>query len=212
MIRTRKRRARSQAGGRVRLAGEQQQPQDQCWQAAGWSQLSRDWPSEIPDQQSTCRLSLFSMGREGLWAQRNSVCFAHFCCSLRIGLAQGSPSYSSTSISTMSCDKILFLITPVPVSSAPYVLSLCFLQADTYTVTVRSRFAACLLHFHALISSHVFGCFFFLRFCLFIHERHRKRGRDIGRGRCRLPVGSPTWNSIPGPQDHNLSPRQMLNH
>ena len=42
--------------------------------------------------------------------------------------------------------------------------------------------------------------FFFLRFYLFIHER----GRDIGRGRSRLPVGSLLQDSIPGPQDHNL--------
>ena len=30
--------------------------------------------------------------------------------------------------------------------------------------------------------------FFFKDFHLFIHERHRERGRDIGRGRSRLPV------------------------
>ena len=36
------------------------------------------------------------------------------------------------------------------------------------------------------------GCrdyfFFFKRFYLFIHERHRERGRDIGRGRSRLQL------------------------
>ena len=50
----------------------------------------------------------------------------------------------------------------------------------------------------------------FLRFCLFIHERHRERwrGRDTGRGRSRLHTGSPTWDSIPGPQDHTLGQRQ----
>ena len=42
------------------------------------------------------------------------------------------------------------------------------------------------------------GCFFFLRFYLFMHERHRERGRDTGRGRNGLPVGSPMWDSIPG--------------
>ena len=31
--------------------------------------------------------------------------------------------------------------------------------------------------------------------------RDRERGRDIGRGRGRLPVGSPMWDSIPGPRD-----------
>ena len=35
--------------------------------------------------------------------------------------------------------------------------------------------------------------FFFLRFYPFIHERHRERGRDTGRGRSRLPIGSPKY-------------------
>ena len=54
--------------------------------------------------------------------------------------------------------------------------------------------------------------FFFLRFYLFIHERHRKRGRDTGRGRSRLHAGSPIWDSILGRQDHALGQRQALNH
>ena len=40
--------------------------------------------------------------------------------------------------------------------------------------------------------------FFFLRFYLFSHERHTERGRDIGRGRSRLPAGSPMRDLIPG--------------
>ena len=52
----------------------------------------------------------------------------------------------------------------------------------------------------------------FSLFCkyLFIHER--QRGRGTGRGRSRLPARSPMRDSIPGPQDHALSRRQMLNH
>ena len=45
-------------------------------------------------------------------------------------------------------------------------------------------------------------CFHFLSLFLktvFIHER----GRDTGRGRSRLPAGSPMQDSIPGPWDHN---------
>ena len=49
-------------------------------------------------------------------------------------------------------------------------------------------------------------------FYLFIHERHRETGREIGRGGSRFPAGSLTWNLIPGPPDHSLSQRQMLNH
>ena len=50
------------------------------------------------------------------------------------------------------------------------------------------------------------------RFYLFIHERHRERSRDLGRGRRRFPTGSPMWDSIPGPLDHSMTQRQMLNH
>ena len=55
-----------------------------------------------------------------------------------------------------------------------------------------------------------FSNIFFKRFYLFIHERHRERGR--GRDTNRLPAGSPMWDSIPGLQDHDMSQRQMLNH
>uniref|UniRef100_A0A8C0KMG8 COP9 signalosome complex subunit 9 n=1 Tax=Canis lupus dingo TaxID=286419 RepID=A0A8C0KMG8_CANLU len=36
---------------------------------------------------------------------------------------------------------------------------------------------------------------------LFMRDTERERGRDIGRGRSRLPAGSPTWDSIHGLQD-----------
>ena len=49
---------------------------------------------------------------------------------------------------------------------------------------------------------------FFSSVHLFIHEKHRERGRDIGRGKSRLPAGSLMWD----PRDHNLSQRQMLTH
>ena len=38
----------------------------------------------------------------------------------------------------------------------------------------------------------------------------RETGRDIGRGeRSKLLEGSPMQDSIPGPQDHDLSQRQI---
>ena len=43
-------------------------------------------------------------------------------------------------------------------------------------------------------------------------EREGERGRDIGRGKSSLLAGSPMWESIPGPQDHSLSQRQMVIH
>ena len=41
--------------------------------------------------------------------------------------------------------------------------------------------------------------------------RDTQRGRDIGRGRSRLSVEILMRDSIPGPWDHDLSERQMLN-
>ena len=40
----------------------------------------------------------------------------------------------------------------------------------------------------------------FLRFRLFIHERHRERGRNKGRGISRLPAVSLMQDLIPGSQ------------
>ena len=54
-------------------------------------------------------------------------------------------------------------------------------------------------------------CFVLLLVVCFIHQRHTERDRDIYRGRSRLPEGSLIWDSIRGPQDHNLSQRQTLN-
>ena len=52
---------------------------------------------------------------------------------------------------------------------------------------------------------------FFLR--LFIYSRETtERSRGIDRGRNRFPAWSLMWDLIPGPQFHNLSRRQMLNH
>ena len=61
----------------------------------------------------------------------------------------------------------------------------------------------------------VSGLSFFLSFSkdfIYLFMRDRERGRDIGRRRSRLPTRSPRWYSIPGPQDHVLGQRQMLNH
>ena len=40
----------------------------------------------------------------------------------------------------------------------------------------------------------------FFKIYLFTHERHRKRGRDIGRGRSRFLAESPMWDLIPDPR------------
>ena len=45
-----------------------------------------------------------------------------------------------------------------------------------------------------------------------MRDTQRERGRDIGRGRSRLPVGSPMWDWIQGLQDHTLGWRQAPNH
>ena len=55
----------------------------------------------------------------------------------------------------------------------------------------------------------------FKRFYLFIHERHRERGRDIGRSRSRLHAGSLMQDLIPRPWDQDLNQKaddQSLSH
>ena len=42
-------------------------------------------------------------------------------------------------------------------------------------------------------------------------EREREGDRDTDRRRSRLYAASPTWDSIPGLQDHALGQRQALN-
>ena len=58
---------------------------------------------------------------------------------------------------------------------------------------------------------------FLKNFYLFmiVTERERERGRDIGRGRSRLPAGSLMWDSIPGPPGSRSEPKadaQSLSH
>ena len=52
---------------------------------------------------------------------------------------------------------------------------------------------------------------FFFKDFIYLFMRDTERGRDIGRGRSRLPAGSPMRDLIPGPRDHILSQRQSLN-
>ena len=54
--------------------------------------------------------------------------------------------------------------------------------------------------------------FFFKKDFVYLFMRDKERGRETGRGRSRLPVGSPMRDSIPEPRDQNLSQRQMLSH
>ena len=57
--------------------------------------------------------------------------------------------------------------------------------------------------------------FFFLKNCLFIHERHTERGRDTGRWRSRLHAGSLMWDSISGPPGSCPGPKagaRLLSH
>ena len=44
--------------------------------------------------------------------------------------------------------------------------------------------------------------------------RDTEKGRDIGRGRSRLPAGSPTWDTIPdkGSQPEPKADAQPLSH
>ena len=54
---------------------------------------------------------------------------------------------------------------------------------------------------------HLFKDFIYL----FMRDTRERESRDTGRERSRLLAGSPMWDWIPGPRDHALSQRQMLN-
>ena len=46
-----------------------------------------------------------------------------------------------------------------------------------------------------------------------MRDGERERGRDIGKERSRLPEqGARCRDSIPRPQDHDLSQRPTINH
>ena len=47
----------------------------------------------------------------------------------------------------------------------------------------------------------------FLRFCLFIHERHNERGKDTGRGRSRLQKQKPGEGLDPGTPESGPGPK-----
>ena len=67
------------------------------------------------------------------------------------------------------------------------------------------------LHWCLVIFIYLCGFFWCLveRESVCAHESTIRSNRR--RGRSMLPVGSPMQDSIPGPQDHSLSGRQMLN-
>ena len=44
----------------------------------------------------------------------------------------------------------------------------------------------------------------YIKYFIHLFMRERERGRDIGRGRSRLHVESPTWDLMPGLQDQAL--------
>ena len=47
--------------------------------------------------------------------------------------------------------------------------------------------------------------FFFLKDFIYLFMRDTQRGRDIGRGRSRLPAETLMQDLILGPRDHDLS-------
>ena len=55
----------------------------------------------------------------------------------------------------------------------------------------------CSTNYVTQVPHEIENSFFFFEI-LFIHERHTEKGRDIGRGRSRLPAASQMWDSIPG--------------
>ena len=94
------------------------------------------------------------------------------------------------------------------------LITLFITRGKTLKIKVRRVFhnnKYCILYRLHNGRNHKVISFFKKRFYLFIHERHRERDRDIGRGRSRLLTSSPMQDSIPGPQDHDLSQMQTFN-
>ena len=51
--------------------------------------------------------------------------------------------------------------------------------------------------------------FIFVKDFIYLFIRDRERGRDTGRGRSRLPAGSPMPDSIPGLQGQALGAKPL---
>ena len=86
---------------------------------------------------------------------------------------------------------------------------------EIYYSSEQNIFRSCLTFYvggRLVVHVELVYAFFLKKDFIYLFMRDTKRVRDIGRGRSRLPVGSPMQNSIPGLWDHALSPRQMLNH
>ena len=49
-------------------------------------------------------------------------------------------------------------------------------------------------------------------FFIYLFMRDTEIEAETGKGRSRLPPGSPMQDLIPGPQDYDLTQRQMLNN
>ena len=57
-------------------------------------------------------------------------------------------------------------------------------------------------------TENLYSCLYFKSFFFKIYLFYSERERDTGRERIRLHAGSPTWDSIPGLQDHTPGCRQ----
>ena len=104
-----------------------------------------------------------------------------------------------------------------PISNFNSLLCFVRIMSPSATLHILPIYPSSLLSSHLEYPCHR-GREFFKRIlnfvCLFVclYMRDIERGRDIGRGRSRLPAGSLVLKLIPGPQDHDLSQRQTLNH
>ena len=105
-----------------------------------------------------------------------------------------------------------FFVLSLPWESHPSLLAT---KKLPFSLTFRSRFSQYKAFLSKIYTTLIYliillWIYIFLRFHLIIHETHRQRGRDIGRGRSRFPAGRLMWNSIFWPQDYALS-QKMLN-
>ena len=62
-----------------------------------------------------------------------------------------------------------------------------------------------LRYIYTYIYTYIYVYIYILIYLFYFFMRDTETGRDIGGGRSRLPEGTPMWDSIPEPRDHDLS-------
>ena len=91
----------------------------------------------------------------------------------------------------------------------PTILAYCFMCMHSYFCFKGMSYSALRINKYF-----IFNLISIFKDFIYLFMSDTERGRDTGRGRSRLPAGSPMWDSIPGPGSQpELKPdAQPLSH